>query len=223
VAIIAAAAAAVVLAGGGRGQSSQGPPVPAEIRSAAAGGLKEFLNADAGKGLDRLGFAAGGSDVAGATVGDGFQVYKVDPNRLVNNANATTFDQVVDASNMWQLLVVNGTQPKSMITVDQMNGAPTAVSLGASGLADQLNALLVRWPAAIYTLRFIMSRQASSELVEVSQDGKVLGAVPLLSARVALRAGGNFDPNDLWPVERVIAQLRPIVKAAMVNNGAVKR
>jgi hypothetical protein len=203
------------------GQKAQGPPVPADVRSVADGGMKAFLQAEGGKGLDRLGFRAA-REVANASVGDGLRIYRVDPQRLLDRTDAASFDDVVDKTDRWQMLVMDGTTPKAVVTVDRHEGALAAVSLGAAGLAEQLNTSLGRWPATSYDLRLIVSRQANAELLEVSQRGRVLGVVPLISARVALADGGSFDANELWPVASTIVRMRPLVRQAMANSTGVR-
>jgi hypothetical protein len=101
------------------------------------------------------------------------------------------------------------------MTVDRMDGEWRAVSLGASELAQQLTALMLRWPESSHRLRFIRVYQANADFVEVARGGQVLGVVPLLSARISLEAPGRFDPNDVWAGARVVGRLKPIVRAAL--------
>jgi len=208
---LAALAVAVVLAAGQA--APQGAAVPADVQAAAQTGLKTFLGVDAGKGLDRLGLRTA-ADVASATIGDGFQVHLVDPDRLLGTADSD-FDHVATPITQWQFLVVTGKGAAAMLTVDRVNGQWTAVSLGASGLASQIQSLMARWPRAEYRLRLFRSHQAASDVMEVARAGKVLGAVPFQSGRVGLGAAGGFDPNDLWTVDRVVTRMRPVVRGAL--------
>jgi hypothetical protein len=99
--------------------------------------------------------------------------------------------------------------------VDRVNGEWTAVSLGASGLADQLTAMLGRWRLASSQLRLIRVYQANADVMEIAKDGTVIGYVPFLSARIALGAPGPFDASDVWDGADVVGRLRPVVRAAL--------
>jgi hypothetical protein len=211
-AAFAVLAAAVALAQGGR-DGSRGRTVPPEVRAAAERGLAGLLGADAGRGLDRLGFESR-AEAAGAVIGDGFQVFTVPPDLLAASESAD-ISTVAAPSTQWLFLVTSGGTPKSIVTVDQIGGAWTAVSIGGADMSEDLAALLARWPASTFAHRFIRSYEAASEMMEVSRGGRVLGAVPFRSARTAMRARGRFDPNDLRPTGEVSAQIRPAAKAAM--------
>lgn len=209
---LASAALVVVLASGTPG-AAQGRVVPRDIRAAAEIGLKGLLEVDAGRGLDRLGFRDQ-AEAAGARIGSGFQVFTVPPDQLIGNGSAD-LTALAAPTTQWLFLVVNGTAPKAVLTVDRVNGVWTAVSIGGANLSEDLSALMARWPASAYQHRFIRSQQAAAEVMEISGGGRVLGAVPFRSARVSLRAGGRFDANDLWSTSEVTDRMRPAVKAAM--------
>jgi len=189
----------------------QGPP--REVRDTAQAGLRAMLGAGGGGGLQRLGFA-NADDAAGAGIGEGFRTYTVPPDRLLDGRETELRALAVPTTN-WQLIVFNGGSPRAVITVDRVKGAWTAVSIGAAGLAAQSAALLDRWPASTYRLRFIRVYQASADLMEIAEGGAVIGYVPFLSARVALGAPGPFDAENLWSGEEVLARLRPVVRAAI--------
>ena len=211
-AALAAVATGVVLAQGGQA-GGRGRSVPPEVRAAAERGLAGLLGADGGRGLDRLGFKSR-EEATGAVIGDGFQVYTVPPDLLAASESADV-SSVAAPSTQWLFLVTSGGAPKSILTVDQVGGVWTAVSIGGADMSEDVAALLARWPASSYAHRFIRSNEAASEVMEVSQGGRVLGAVPFRSARVTLRARGRFDASDLRPTSEVSAMIRPAAKAAM--------
>jgi hypothetical protein len=183
--------------------------------------MKAFLHAEGDKGLDRLGFRAA-REVSNASVGEGVRVYELQPRLLLDRADAVSFEGLLEETGMWQLLVMDGTVPKAVLTVDRHQGAIQAVSIGGAGLAEQLNALLVRWPASSYDLRFVISHQAGAQFMEIGEGGRPVGVVPLLSARVALGLDGGFDPNDVRSAEFALARLRPLVRSAMANTAGVR-
>jgi hypothetical protein len=211
-AVLAVLAAAVAFAQGGR-DGGQSRAVPPDVRAAAEAGLGQLLGPDSGRGLDRLGFR-NRAEAAAATIGDGFQVFTVQPDLLAASESAD-ISSVAAPSTQWLFLVTSGGTPKSILTVDQLGGVWTAVSIGGADLSEHLAALISRWPRSKYQHRFIRSNEASAEVMEVSLGGRVLGAVPFRSARVTMRTPGRFDPNDLRPTGEISAQIRPAAKAAM--------
>jgi hypothetical protein len=211
-AVLTLAATTLVVAQGGPARG-QGRAVPPEVRAAAERGLPGLLGADNGRGLDRLGFKSR-AEAAGSVIGDGFQVFTVPPDLLAASDSADIADVAVP-STQWLFLVTSGGSPRAVLTVDRVNGAWTAVSIGGADMSEDLAALLARWPRSAYGHRFIRSHEAASEVMEVSEGGRVLGAVPFRSARAAMRAGSRFDSSDLRPTREVSARIRPAAKAAM--------
>jgi hypothetical protein len=209
--LAALALVAVAAAGASRPAVDQAPP--AEVRRAAQAGLGALLGAGGIGGNQRLGFPKA-ADAAEATIGDGVQVYTLPPDRILDPAEADVQALAVPTT-LWQFIVVNGSAPRAVLTVDRMKGEWTAVSLGASGLADQLTAMLGRWPLSSCQLRLIRVYQANADVMEIAKDGTVIGYVPFLSARIALGAPGPFDPGDVWDGADVVGRLRPVVRAAL--------
>jgi hypothetical protein len=188
---------------------------PAAVVSAARSGLAAFLSAGDRQGLMRLGFRRE-SEIDQAMLGEGFQVFTIAPDRLLKTGAADGPAMAVGTS-LWQFLVVSDHDARATLTIDRMNGEWLAVSLGASGVADQLMAMVRRYPTSTgFQLRLVRVYQASADLVEVSQSGTVAGLVPLVSARVALGLPDQaFDAADLRPWPEVAAGLRPVVARAM--------
>lgn len=187
-----------------------GQAVPPDVRSAAERGLQTSLAAG-GTGLQ--GFPTGGPAPGGA-VGAGIQIFTVSPERLLGTSDSD-LRKLATPSGQWLFLVMSKDGPNALLTVDRVNGAWTAVSIGAAGLARELAATFDRWPSPTYQVRFIRSYQANAELLEVSRAGSVLGAVPFLSGRLALGGSGPFDPSDLWSMDRIVTRMRPIVRTAI--------
>ena len=192
--------------------AAQSPPP--DVRAAAEQGLGNFLRTSQARSLANPAFGGGAPEVTGATVGNGFQIFTVPSDRLLNTTE-TDLRVLAVPTSLWEFLVVGADGPRGVLTVDRVNGTWTAVSLGAAGLAEQLTALADAWPASTYQMRFIRVYQASAELMEITQAGRVIGVVPFVSARVALESSPAFDPNDVWSPADVVSKLRPIVKRTL--------
>ena len=197
------------------GQKGQGPPVPDEVRRVADGGMKAFLHAEGDKGLDRLGFRAA-REVSNASVGEGLRVYELQPRLLLDRADAVSFEGLLEETGMWQLLVMDGTVPKAVLTVDRHQGAIQAVSIGGAGLAEQLNALLVRWPASTYDLRFVISHQAGAQFMDIGEGRQAggRGAAPVGARCPRARRRIRSERREVGRV-----RARPPAAAGEIRNG----
>jgi hypothetical protein len=206
---VLASAVALAQGRGGGGQRA----VPSDVRAAAESGLAQLLGPDSARGLDRLGFR-NRAEATDAKIGDGFQVFTVQPDLLAASETAD-ISSAAAPSTQWLFLVTSGGAPRSILTVDQVGGVWTAVSIGGAEMSEALATLLARWPTSTYSHRFIRSYEAAAEMMEVSRGGRVLGAVPFRSAGATMRTPGRFDPNDLRPTGEISAQIRPAAKAAV--------
>ena len=129
-----------------------------------------------------------------SVIGHGFQVFTVPPDLLAASESAD-ISSVATPSTQWLFIVTSGGAPKSILTVDQVGGVWTAVSIGGAEMSEALTSLLARWPTSTHSHRFIRSHEAAAEMMEVSQGGRVLGAVPFGSARVTLRRARPLRPE----------------------------
>jgi hypothetical protein len=185
-----------------------------EIVIAAREGLKTFLNEVNAQNLDRFGFYSQG-DITGAELGAAFQVFTIPPDKILSyDPSISDLTSMIVPTNLWQFLIISQGNPKSLLTVDFLNDQWTAVSIGASGLAMQLSKITEAWPASAgYRWRLIKVYQAKSDLLEISLGDKVIGIVPLLSARMALGfEKEDFDPLGLEDSRNILIYLKPTVE-----------
>ena len=98
-----------------------------------------------------------------------------------------------------------------------MDGIWQAVSIGSSGLAEQLKDVLQAWPRTErYNYRLIRVYQATTDLMELSLGKKQLGFVPFSSARISLDLKDRgFDPLERFSGEELLESLRPTVRNAL--------
>lgn len=131
--------------------------------------------------------------LSNATIGDGFEMYLVDPHALLSGKR---LNQSLYGSGEWRFVVMLDGKGVGLITVAFMNGKWTMVEAGARELAGELGTVSARYaqhaPAA--QLRFVRSQQAVADFVEVSPRAPDASAtsvpppiyVPLASARTML-------------------------------------
>jgi len=187
--------------------------IPADIKKAADEGINIFLKDPRMTGLQNLGFRSS-SEKESAYAGEGFQIFTIPPDRLLNSSFSQDLSNLVVPTNQWQFLVNSNEGAKALLTVDIIDEKWTPVSIGAAGLAKELNMLLKKWPPSQgYQYRLIRVYQAKSDFIELSQAGQVKGIVPLSSLNAVL--GGKkkaFDPTDILGSQQVLDTLRPVVQ-----------
>ncbi len=198
--------------------SAEQPP-PEDVLRAARSGIKAFLSSGEPQSVRLLGFTDR-AEIDAATLGDAFPIYTVPPDRLLQRGSAPDLRALAVPTTLWQVIVVSRGTARSLLTIDRVNGSWTPVSIGSAGLASQLMTLIDTWPASAgYQYRLIRVYQATSDLMEVSQDGVPLGFVPFESARLAMRLSqASFDPRDLRTSSEVTGILRPLVAKALQSQ-----
>lgn len=198
-----------------------GSSPPDDVKRAAVDGLKAFVKDGRMGKLRQLGFDTQ-ADIDYSALGKGFQIFTIPPDRLLNGSAPQDIQTLAIPTNQWQFQIVTGDKAKALLTVDIVNGVWTTVSIGSSGLAQQLAGFLASWPPASgYDFRLIRVYQAKSDFIELSKGGKVLGIVPLTSLLAATSGGSAtaYDPRSLRDPNEVLSNLRPVVKRNLLQDG----
>ena len=188
-----------------------------EVVIAAREGLTTFLYEIKAQNLDRFGFYSQ-ADISGAQLGPAFQIFTIPPDKILSyDPSISDLSSMIVPTNQWQFLIISQGNPKSLLTVDFFKDEWTAVSIGASGLAMQLSKITEAWPASAgYRCRLIRVYQAKSDFLEMSLGERVIGIVPLLSARMALGSEKeDFDPLDLQDSRNIVINLKPVVEKSL--------
>lgn len=179
------------------------------IVEAAHMGIKRFITKSRTTGLHRFGFLTQ-ADADAATLGEGFQVFIVPTQSLLEEQSSVGLPQSAAPTKMWQFLVLSHGKAKAFITVDYTRNQWTPVAIGSTGLAQETAELLEQYPrSAGYHYRFLALYQADSDLIEMSRDEKVLGLVPLASARMALNFPSGSSPLEVRNFDEVAKAVRP--------------
>jgi hypothetical protein len=199
----------------------QGGEIPAAVRKAADDGVHIFLKDQRLKGLQNLGFRSR-SEKDNAYAGEGFQVFTILPDRLLNSPVRPDIAALVTPTNQWQFLINADGGSKALLTVDIMNNVWTPVSIGSAGLAAEISLFLERWPAASgYTYRLVRIYQAKAEFMELSREGRLLGVVPLGSFNALTgRKNKPFDPADIRAPKDLLEKARPAVERNLQGTEA---
>lgn len=185
---------------------------PLDVRNAADEGIRIFLKDPRMTGLHRLGFESQ-YDIDYAALGDGFQIFTVPTDKLLNESDSQDIQSLVTPTNQWEFLVIAGNKTNALLTVDLVDGKWTPVGIGSSGLAKKLSKLLEAWPASVgYQYRLIIAYQVNAKFVEILQGDMVIGLLPLLSSNATMgEPTKEFDPTDIREAKDVLNNLRSTV------------
>jgi len=187
---------------------------PEEVVNAARNGLKNFLAAVQPQDLKILGFL-NQSEADNAELGEGFQLYTIHPDDVLSyRENLGDLSSMLIPTDEWQFIILTKGQAKSLLTVDLMGNRWEAVGIGGARLARQLAEIVERYPSnAGYGHKFIRLYQARSDFVEISNEGRTIGIIPLVSARIAMGLQQHeLEVSDLFGLGDIISRMAPIVR-----------
>lgn len=170
---------------------------------------------------NRIFAIAGAQGLDGAKLGDGFETYLVDPKLLLSGKR---LGDSLHGSGEWRFVVLQNGKGIGLITVARVDGNWTMVEAGASQLADEITSVAARYaqqaPGA--HLRFVRSRQAVADFIQVSVPGPIDATkapvyVPLTSARNLLsgQAVGPLTPAAALTDAQLDDALRRSVRRGM--------
>jgi hypothetical protein len=195
------------------------PPEALDAAKAAIGAF--FGNADQEK-LENFGFN-NHEEFKNAYIGDGFKVYFLHPGTVLNTIHASSLLSIAIDTNNWQFLILSIRGVACLVTVDYIDNQWIAVSVGGAGLAKQLHEMIQTWPKSDgYEVALIKSLQAKSDFLEVYQDKKQIGIVPLTSVNIALNRA-NGENTMMLKADDILETLSPVVKQNLIQFGAKDR
>lgn len=184
-----------------------------DIKKAGREGIAVFLKDTRIGSLNRLGFESQ-ADIDNAELGDGFQIFTINPDKLLDESSVQELQSLVTPTNQWVFVIRAGMKANALLRVEVVDGKWIPVSIGASELARELSSLMAKWPVSSgYEYRFIRVYQARSDLIELSRGGKFIGFIPLTTLIMAPgRLTGIFDLSDLREQKDILPGLRSTVK-----------
>ena len=185
-----------------------------EIIQAARKGICDFSGMEALPGQ----LSAAASHKAAwddAEVHHGFQVYTVSPVELMRGTDLTP---LLTPTGLWRFVVLAEGQPVSLVTVAQVEGKWTAVSVGGAILAGEVSRVMEKWPVKDgYSHRFLRVYQARADFIEIFRDNRSIGFVPLIAARETFGITGGLDPAAVLHDSEVLKSLKHIVYQRMTG------
>lgn len=105
-----------------------GSGIPKEVLSAAEQGLTQFRDKVASQPTP-YGFTSA-DEVKRVTLGEGFQVFYVDADKLANATSTADLLTLADPAQVWEFTLNLDGQPKSYLTIGQENGQYQVVHFG---------------------------------------------------------------------------------------------
>jgi len=191
---------------------AMGETPPPDVVQAASDGLAFLLKNLSPQSLQRVGFSTQ-NEIESATLGRGFQVLTIPPTAVVSQ-DAVIDRQSLIQTDTWEFLIVANGKALSLLKVALMNGRWTAVGLGSSGLAMELQSILEVWPISRgYEFRLVHVYQAGACFVEGARRGQTFGLIPTASARLAMGLKNRaFDPGDSYDFSDAMRRVAPAVR-----------
>jgi len=183
--------------------------VPNEVYIAATKGLDTFKTVVSQRPSD-YGFASQ-SEVEQVTIGKGFKIYYINPEKLKSSDGSSLTDLSMD-SNTWEFLILLNGKPKSFMTIGIEEGQYKVVHFG--GDASVFGHTLENYNMKAKEKNIISSAQLlKSGLVYyfVAKDnGKeyILPAIPPEKAK----SFGNMDNSNFKTSNEVITYLKGVQK-----------
>lgn len=199
----------------------QGSREPRGLRAAAELGLKKMV-AELGKGIAPGTLPEGFpfdvkdfSELKGATLGTGFEVYSAAPQQLL--AANVPLEQMVQGNGVWNFVVMVGQHPVALLEMGKVNNQWEVMGAGGSRLAQDVVAA-AQTHGGKKAFRFVRIYQATSDLLEVQDSASRARYVPLIAARESL--------NMLAPQGKDVAlpsgqDVMPALQDAVRKNLAV--
>jgi hypothetical protein len=176
---------------------------PAETVIAAENGLDFFAARLSTHALGDLGFARR-AELAVADVRQPFRIYRMPRQRLESYRSGDAVSTLIEATDRWLFPVVQAGEVRALISVDRVDGKPTAVAIGARRLAKALTEIRERWPGVQgYRLRYV--RAAMADLVIVSRLGTeqivpvTARVTPLDLSEGPAAIDSLYDPQQVVP------------------------
>ncbi len=198
-----------------------GDEIPAEVIKAAQEGLQILVKKSLASRLPRFGFTSK-QEVDDAVVGQGFQSAYVDSSKFSDPTigSSTQLRDFLVKMNNWRFLIMTHGKSAALLTVFQVNGKWTPADLGGATPAENLNQVLLEWPASSgYHYRIIHAYEGRADFVELSTSDGALGLIPLTSARQAMKEQIiDFDPLDIRKESDIVKKIKEDKKKTLNKN-----
>ena len=208
-AILTAALLAATLSG-----PSAAETLPEGLEKAARDGLPEFLNEIPPGEIEHFGFHNPG-ELERATVGKPFLVHFLHAGEILGYSDGRLGTLSAHVTTQWEFPVLCDGAPRTLLTVDYIDGSWEAVGIGGLSPAPELEVLRERWPEDQgYELRYVCVLQTGSQFIQVVGKG-VDAFVPVESTARALGILVEDEAFDYaaTSIDELVPVLAPLVRA----------
>jgi hypothetical protein len=198
---------------------------PQGLRAAANAGLQQLLqelgqNIAPGTLPDGFPFdVADFSDLKNASLGLGFEVHSVQPQRLA--AGGASLDKMLSGIGIWNFLVMVDKHPVALLEMAKVDGRWQVQGAGGAKLAQDVYQAAQNHSGKS-AFRFVRIYQATADLLEVQDSQAKARYVPLIAARESLKMMAPAAKDSVLPSSQdVLPALQEAVRrnlAAQANH-----
>lgn len=185
-----------------------------DVVKSARNGLNDLLKDKRLVNNHLIGFA-NKADVDDAELGEGFQIFTVPPDKLIDESVSQDLQSIIVPTTQWKFIIAAGNRAQALLDVNLVNGKWLATAIGASTLAKEMSGFIKTWPASSgFRYRFVRVYSLGLDFIELSREGSVIGMIPLndLMLNNKTRSTGVFIPGDLHDSKEVLTELKTRVK-----------
>jgi hypothetical protein len=189
-------------------------PPPQEVVDVAAESLQGWLQAIPPDGLNHFSFNDEG-EFRRTTLGEPFLTHYIQAPEIMAYADGAIDHVTIRPTTMWEFPVMCDGTPRTLLTVDLMDGVWTAVGIGGLSPAVEIAEMASWWPVSEgYELKYVRVFQSGSQFIQVTGNG-LSDLVPIESTARSL---GMIDQDEsydypLMEVSDVIYTIAPFVRA----------
>jgi len=190
-----------------------------EARESANHALRKFLTSVPLQDLQNHGFETK-EEVEKAVVGQGFEIFSVDPKDILDERPSKELQQLIVTSNMWMFIVAVEDKPMTLVTVGYVDGEWRLYQFGTTKLAKTLSEFVSAWPPSSgYHYKYVEIRQARTSFIQVFNGDKEIGIVPDLNllGMIDGKKPKKYNPYELISPHKILPAVAPAVKSNIEN------
>ncbi|MCP3966179.1 MAG: hypothetical protein GY750_04405 [Lentisphaerae bacterium] len=200
----------------------------AEQINAAKAGLKIFMKHISREAAIMDGFDQS-DNLQNAYLGKPFNLYRVDPDKLLNFKSEQSVNSVISKTNLWYFPVLIDKEIRSILVVGKLNGEWSAVALGYKNLASEIGKVRKQWPENKgFDPRIIITYQGAKYLFTVPEvDGYNMTFIDFShlkkSEYLSFKSSASKEDSERYSysklnnVRNIVKDLKPIIASS--NSG----
>ena len=184
-----------------------------DVTEAALQGMEGFLKAIPPQDLKQYGFTQGTTD--GSVLMDPYRVYTIEPAVLLAASSDAAMNSLIVQTDLWLFPIAQDGVLNTLLTVDLVDGNWSAVAIGSSGMANQLQLLRnTLTDGELSGLRLVRVFQAKSDFILVQDNTETI--ILLQSAVVSLGLESSQDEDyPRYNSSDILARLKAVVAQSL--------